>query len=266
MAKLEPLWLHLHAISTKMAETQSLAVAADYDGTITPIVSHPGEAELPSRARRALDRLTSVPGVRVMVLSGRAIEDLKRQVAVPGISLCGNAGLETENEQGGREVHVPPGKEVPPSLRSELETWCQRFPGAWLEDKGHSVALHYRNVPQRFQGAFGAGVRRRARPHRGSALLIHGKKVFEVMPAISWNKADALEHWWGGQGMLFFFGDDTNDEPVHARVAEKGGTAVAVGRVVSKAGYVLRGPDEVVWFLEWLGREWQERHAANVGD
>ncbi len=265
MAKLEPLWQHLHAISTKMTETPSLAVAADYDGTITPIVSHPGEAELPSRARRALERLTSVPGVRVMVLSGRAIDDLKRQVAVPGISLCGNAGLETENEHTQREVHVPPGKEVPTSLRSELETWCQRFPGAWLEDKGHSVALHYRNVPQRFQGAFGAGVRRRARPHRGSALLIHGKKVFEVMPAISWNKADALEHWWNNQGMLFFFGDDTNDEPVHARVAEKGGTAVAVGRVVSKAGYVLRGPDEVVWFLEWLGREWQERHAP-VGD
>ena len=79
MAKLEPLWLHLHAISTKMAESPSLAVAADYDGTITPIVSHPGEAELPARARRALERITSVPGVRLMVLSGRAIDDLKRQ-------------------------------------------------------------------------------------------------------------------------------------------------------------------------------------------
>jgi len=265
MAKLEPLWLHLHGMAERMGEASSLAVATDYDGTVTPIVSHPGEAELPARARRALETLAGVKGARVMVLSGRALDDLRKQIGVQGVALCGNAGLESENEQGEREMHVPPGKEVPVSLRTELEAWCQRFPGAWLEDKGHSVALHYRNVPQRFQGAFGAGVRRRARPHRGAATLVHGKKVFEVMPAISWNKADALERWWDNRGMLFFFGDDTNDEPVHARVSEKGGTAVAVGRVVSKAGYALRGPNEVVWFLEWLSREWQERHAA-LGD
>lgn len=193
MAKLEPLWLHLHAIAERMGEAGTLSVATDYDGTITPIVSHPGEVELPGRAKRALERLSGVAGVRVMVLSGRSLEDLRKQIGVRGLSLGGNAGLESEDEQGQREVHVPPGKEVPASLRSELETWCQRFPGAWLEDKGHSIALHYRNVPQRFQGAFGAGVRRRARPHRGAASLVHGKKVFEVMPAISWNKADALE-------------------------------------------------------------------------
>lgn len=265
MAKLEPLWLHLHAIAERMGEAGTLSVATDYDGTITPIVSHPGEVELPGRAKRALERLSAVAGVRVMVLSGRSLEDLRRQIGVRGLSLGGNAGLESEDEQGQREVHVPPGKEVPASLRSELETWCQRFPGAWLEDKGHSIALHYRNVPQRFQGAFGAGVRRRARPHRGAASLVHGKKVFEVMPAISWNKADALERWWDQRGMLFFFGDDTHDEPVHARVVEKGGVSVAVGRVVSKAGFALRGPDEVIWFLEWLGREWQERHPT-LGD
>src|SRR5438034_9886247 len=115
MAKLEPLWLRLHEMSSRMTEAPVLAVATDYDGTITPILSHPGEVELPARARRALERMTSVPGVRIMVLSGRAIDDLRRQVAVPGVSLCGNAGLETENEQGQREVHVPPGKEVPPS-------------------------------------------------------------------------------------------------------------------------------------------------------
>jgi hypothetical protein len=34
---------------------------------------------------------------------------------------------------------------------------------------------------------------------------------------------------------------------------------------VSKAGFALRGPDEVIWFLEWLGREWQERHPT-LGD
>jgi len=55
---------------------------------------------------------------------------------------------------------------------------------------------------------------------------------------------------------LFYFGDDTNDEPVHRLVRERGGIAVAIGRAVSAAEYGLPSPAEVVWFLEWLEREW----------
>jgi len=57
-------------------------------------------------------------------------------------------------------------------------------------------------------------------------------------------------------GLLLYFGDDTNDEPVYGMIRERGGYAVAVGRTVSTAEYALPSPTEVVWFLEWLEREW----------
>ena len=115
------------------------------------------------------------------------------------------------------------------------------------------------------QPAFGAGVRRRARPFRGQAQLVHGKRVFEVMPAVPWEKSAALKLWLDGRdsaGTLFYFGDDTNDEPVHRLVRQRGGIAVAVGRVVSAAEFGLPSPDEVVWFLEWLERQWSARDLA----
>ena len=82
------------------------------------------------------------------------------------------------------------------------------------------------------------------------------------MPASGWDKAAALERWLESSGpetLLFYFGDDTRDEPVHAAVRRRGGLAVAVDRIVSQAEYALPTSGDVIWFLEWLDREWSLR-------
>jgi trehalose-phosphatase len=261
MARLTPLWLRLPAIASRLRETPSVMVATDYDGTLTPIVGRPEEAGLPPRTRRALERLARLPRLSVAVLSGRSLDDLQACLGLGGIYLSGASGLETLEPAGRRRVHLPPGEGLPEALRAALEEWCARFPGAWIEDKRVSFAAHYRAVPERFQAAFGAGVRRRFRPHRDRATLVHGKKVFEVMPPVRWNKASALERWLRTRrgALAFYFGDDTNDEPVFRRLRRDGGITVAVGRPGSRAEYLLGSPDEVVWFLEWLAREWGAR-------
>jgi trehalose-phosphatase len=164
---------------------------------------------------------------------------------------------------------------LPEGLGEAMREWCRRFNGAWVEDKQLALAVHYREVPARFQAAFGSGVRRRLEPHRDRIAVVHGKKVFELLPALPWNKASALRQWLDQRpkSLLFFFGDDTHDEPVHAFVRERGGIAVAVGRTGSRAEYALPTPEEVTWMLEWLHREWQarpsggernERHGAEL--
>lgn len=262
MATLKPLWLSLGELTERLGKSQVLRLACDYDGTLTPIVDTPEQAHLPMRSRRALESLAARDDVRVAILSGRRVDELKRQIPVPGMFLAGSSGLETMTEDGERHVHLRPEQAIPTELRSSLETWCQRFPGSWVEDKQVSFALHYRAVAADLQPAFGAGVRRRARPFKNQAQLVHGKRVFEVMPAITWNKAEALRQWLGDNGTdssLLYFGDDTNDEPVYELIRERGGIAVAVGRTVSRAEYVLPNPNEVSWFLEWLDREWDAR-------
>lgn len=261
MPRLKPLWLSLSELSERARQADTLSLACDFDGTIVPIAEHPDQARLSTRTRELLDRLSRRDGVHLAVLSGRSLTDLEGLVAGNGhLFLAGAGGLETRDEEGRREMHVPPDYHMPETLRSSLEVWCQRFPGAWVEDKRAAYALHYRAVAAALQPAFGAGVRRRVRPFREQVQLVHGKRVFEIMPAVAWEKSAAVRLWLDkqtGRGLFLYFGDDTNDEPVYGMVRERGGIAVAVGRTVSSAEYALPSPFEVVWFLEWLEREWR---------
>jgi trehalose-phosphatase len=252
------LWLHLGEIARRLAAARLLFVAADYDGTLTPIVRRPGAARLDSRARRVLATLARTPGAHVAVLSGRALDDLRARVSVPGVFLSGSAGLETLDPRGRRRRYLSAGRELSGALRAALGDWCARFPGAWLEDKGPSLALHFRELAPRLQAGFLAGARRRAAAARPRARVLAGKRVLEVFPDVAWNKDSALRAWRarGGGGLLFYFGDDANDEPALAGAARRGGIAVAVGRVRTPTPYRVESPADVVWFLEWLAREW----------
>lgn len=265
MPRLRSLWLSLSDISRRIERSESLHIASDLDGTLIPIAEHPDQALVPERTRAVLHRLAAMPDLDLAVLSGRRLDDLEGQFNGGHLFLAGAGGLESRDEQGRRQVHLPADARLPEVLRQSLETWCEAFPGAWIEDKRFSYSLHYRAVPTARQPAFGAGVRRRARPFRGQAQLVHGKRVFEIMPAVPWEKSAALNLWLESRavrGTLFYFGDDTNDEPVHRLVRERGGIAVAVGRAVSAAEYGLPSPTEVAWFLEWLEREWTARSEA----
>jgi trehalose 6-phosphate phosphatase len=270
MPRLKPLWLSLGPLSQRLRSSEALFVALDFDGTLTPIVEHPDQVHPSERARDLIKRLTGRDGLHVAVISGRRLDDLEHLLGSGRLFMAGAGGLETRDEDGRRRVHLPPEVQLPESLRHELESWCQRFAGAWVEDKRFSYALHYRGVAPSLQPAFGAGVRRRARPHRDVIQLVHGKRVFEIMPAVAWEKSAALRLWLDERqatGTLLFFGDDTSDEPVYTTVRERGGIAVAVGRTVSAAEFSVPSPEEVVWFLEWLENEWNARPATeSVGE
>jgi len=264
MASLKPLWLSVGSLSESLQRTETLHVGLDFDGTLTPIAPDPRAAELPMRARAVIERLSHQPGTRLAILSSRMLDDLWRRVGVEGVFYAGSSGLETRDEQGHREVHAGASVSLPMPLLRELEGWCGRFPCARLEPRINSCTLHFGGVAPSLQPAFGAGVRRRLRPHESQLTLVHGRTAFEVMPTGGWDKAAALERWLESSGpetLLIYFGDDTRDEPVHASVRRRGGLAVAVDRVVSHAEYGLPATHDVVWFLEWLDREWASRLA-----
>lgn len=265
MATLKPLWLSLGSIGVRLAESRTLYLACDYDGTLTPIAEKPDVARLSSRSKQLIERMAGHDDVQVGIFSGRRIDDVARHMGIGGLFLTGSSGLETQGTDGRRDIHVGPDGALPGPLREQLDAWCERFPGSWIEDKQVSLALHYRAVTPDLQPAFGAGVRRRIRPFKSQARLVHGKRVFEVMPAVDWDKSSALRLWLGEgplDGTLLYFGDDTNDEPVYETVRKYGGIAVAVSRTVSRAEYVLPSAQEVQWFLEWLEREWDARPVA----
>jgi trehalose 6-phosphate phosphatase len=263
MASLKPLWLSVASLNERLQRAGSLYLGLDFDGTLSPIEADPRRAALPVRTREVIERLARRPGARLSILSSRTLDDLWQRTGIARVFYAGCSGLETRDEQGQREVHASTAVTMPAALVRELESWCERFPGARLETQVNSCTLFFSAVAPSLRPAFGAGVRRRLHPHLPSVCLVHGRTGFEVRPAGGWDKAMALERWLepadSDAALLFYFGDDTRDEPVHEFVRRRGGVTIAVGRLVSHAEFALAGPAEVTWFLEWLDREWALR-------
>ncbi len=247
-------------IARRLRSARRLLVATDFDGTLAPLADHPTGARLDPRALAALTALRGRPGVRLAVLSGRRLDDLRRRVPLAGVFLVGSGGLETRDERGRRRTLVAPAQRLPAALRASLRAWCARFEGTWLEAKPLALAVHDRALDPRRRAAFAAGVRRRV-ARAEHARILRGRRVFEILPGGRADKAVALASWLAdGTGVvLFYFGDDTNDEPAHRLVARRGGYAVAVGRDVPGARYRLASEAAVGRFLTWLDREWAAR-------
>jgi trehalose-phosphatase len=235
-----------------------LLLFLDYDGTLTPIIGRPQDARLKATVRRTLNRL--VRSVPVVIVSGRGLTDLRRRVGVPGVRYVAHHGLVYKEPGSGMRWL---GRRI---SRNEVREWARLLesaaegtPGALVEDKGLSVALHDRLVRPRDR----VRLRRQALRAldswlaRGSATLVRGKRVLEVRPAGPWNKGTAvaavLRRPWARGRVPVYLGDDRTDFDAF-RVIRDRGIAVRVGgrRGLVGVGARVSGPKAVESFLRWL--------------
>ncbi len=233
-----------------------VAVFLDYDGTLTPIVSHPQEAWLSESMRQTLRSLAA--RVPVAILSGRDLDDVRGRVLVDGIVYAGSHGFDIAGAGGlCRELGaacLPVLDEAETELREALD----EIPGAQLERKHFSVAAHYRNVNGNEAFKVALAVDAVAARHR-ELRKIDGKKVYELLPDIDWNKGKAV--LWlletlgldRGKVLPIYIGDDRTDEDAF-RALEKRGVAILVGAQSqpTAARHGLKDSAEVERFLQAL--------------
>jgi trehalose 6-phosphate phosphatase len=141
-------------------------------------VARPELARPAPGAREALAAL--VPRVAVVaVVSGRPTEDVRSLLGVEGVRYVGMYGMEAEA--------------LPADLKARAEEAAAAVPGAWVEDKGGTVAVHYRQAPQPPE-ARRALLRALAPLAEGSGLaLVEGKMVVELVPEGRPMKGGAVE-------------------------------------------------------------------------
>jgi trehalose 6-phosphate phosphatase len=223
-----------------LAQEKTLC-AFDFDGTLAPIVDHPDEAGLPVPTRCLLARVAAL--YPCVILSGRARADLiGRLGGVPLEHVIGNHGAEaagTTTNNG--HVH---------RWKAAIELELGPMPGLWMEDKGLSLAVHYRQSPQKDEAK-----RRilRAARNLGDVRVFGGKQVVNIVVDGAPHKGAALisERKRLGCEWVLYVGDDENDEDAFAI----GGNTVSVrvGRSQrSHAKYYLRGQIEIDKLLELL--------------
>lgn len=206
---------HLRERLIEVARSPVLLVAADFDGTLAPIVSRPDQAETDRETLVALRMLSELPHTHVAVISGRSLSDLALRTADAGpLHLVGSHGGEFES--GLLQSLSPDARDLLARIKEELSSIVSAAEGFALEEKPASVAFHYRNADE--------AIARQAvrRIETGVAVLpgvyVHyGKKVIELS-VVETNKGAALAKLRRrlGASAVLFIGDDVTDEDAFA--------------------------------------------------
>lgn len=233
-----------------------LAVFLDYDGTLTPIVSHPAHAVLSDSTRQAVQTLAA--RMPVAILSGRDLDDIRRRVDIDGIVYAGSHGFDIA---GPGEVRKQVAAEFLPILdaaEKELGEKLADITGVLLDRKRFSVAAHYRQANESGVIKVTRAVNEAIARHR-ELRMITGKKVYELQPDIDWNKGRAVAWLLETLGLEepevlpLYIGDDRTDEDAF-RVLQQRGVGIIVTEELrpTAARYALKGPAEVERFLREL--------------
>ena len=191
-------------------EPRSVAVLTDIDGTLAPIMPTPDMSEVSDELKGLLGRL----GARFLLvagISGRKTEEAFDLIGLEDVVYFGNHGFEILRDG---EVEVIP--EALPYLEKvqELERLAREEltpRGAFVEEKGITASVHYRNVPREVGERCVEFVEREG--ERLGLRITVGRGVVEARPPIRADKGTAVrtlvEEYRPEKAM--FIGDDTTD-------------------------------------------------------
>jgi trehalose 6-phosphate phosphatase len=221
----------------------------DMDGTLVDLAPTPDSVIVDASIRAMIDHLNAATGGALAIISGRSIAALDAMFGPTHLAIAGQHGLERRMPSG--EVHVL--SHDASALQRGRDFITQRLvqhPALILEDKGQSLALHYRGASA--LAGFAHRLMRAARHLAGSGYhLQSGKRVVELLPEGA-DKGGAIRAFMSEppfRGRVpMFIGDDRTDESGFAFVNSLGGVSIKVGQ----------GPTQARWSMPHVGavRTW----------
>src|SRR6201747_1862448 len=227
------------------------AVLLDIDGTLLDLAPTPREVWVPPGLAKTLKRLLQRTSGALALVSGRSLNDIDLIFAPEQFPAVGGHGAEmrVSADSDSAATHAPP---LDKELKRRLAAIARLSPGILLEDKGYSLALHYRLAPHAEKAIYEAVSLIRADLPNAPIEVLPGKSVCEIKHS-GFNKAsgvlELMKHEPFKGRRPFFIGDDVTDETVFAIMPDLNGLAFSVGR---RAQGVAGHFDEPRDVREWL--------------
>lgn len=231
------------------------AFLLDVDGTILDIAAAPEDVNVPELLKVTLGRLQQNANGAVALVSGREVASLDSLFAPLTIAAIGCHGAEWRVEAGGPVTARS--EPLSDEIKRSLIDLVSNQPKIRVEDKGYTLAFHYRRAPD-LKVKLEQRLLAFLEPLSSSLCLLHGKSVIEVKPR-GFDKGEALQALMGTPHFLdrrpVFFGDDTTDEDAFAAARELGGIGIAVGRQMPETDLMLPNPHAVrLWLARIAGK------------
>jgi trehalose 6-phosphate phosphatase len=213
----------------------SAGLFVDFDGTLSEIAVTPELARPVAEVPTVLADLALRFAV-VAVVTGRERADAERLLAVPGVRVFGLYGAEDGN------VVLQP---VPADLRHAVSAAAAQAPGARIEDKGSSIAVHLRNAIEREDAAARLEPLLRNAVEAYGYIVVRGRMVLEVAPSAMGDKGGPVRAAAATQQLrsVLYAGDDLSDLAAFAALDELRARGVHTVKVAVASA---EGPSELV--------------------
>ena len=237
------------------------AILLDIDGTLLDLAPTPREVWVPPGLSKTLNRLLMRTSGALALVSGRSLNDIDLIFAPEQFPAVGGHGAEMRVSTDSEAVatHAPP---MDKELKRRLAAIAKLSPGILLEDKGYSLALHYRLAPHAEKAIYEAVALIRADLPNAPIEVLPGKCVCEIKHS-GFNKATGVRELMTHEPFKgrrpIFIGDDVTDEAVFGIMPDLGGLAFSVGR---RAQGVAGHFDEPRDVREWLAHLLDDEAAA----
>lgn len=230
---------------------EQCAFLLDIDGTLLDLAPTPREVWVPDGLAETLTGLHSRTGGALALVSGRSLNDIDLIFAPLLFPAVGGHGAEMRVSVQNESVatHAPP---MDKTLKGRFAAIAKLAPGILLEDKGYSLALHYRLAPQMEQPIYDAVSAIQADLPTAPIEVLPGKFVCEIKPS-GFTKATGvvglLSHEPFQGRHPIFMGDDVTDETVFAIMPDLKGSAFSVSRKAQGVNGCFANPESV---RRWL--------------
>ncbi|MCK5626603.1 bifunctional alpha,alpha-trehalose-phosphate synthase (UDP-forming)/trehalose-phosphatase [Candidatus Bathyarchaeota archaeon] len=218
----------------------------DYDGTLIPFADTPEKAKPDKEILRIIRNLAKDKNNEVVIISGRDRSFIEHWFGDENIGLVAEHGVWMKDKMGKWETMEPLSAEWKKEIRPILESYSDRTPGSFVEEKDFTLVWHYRKADPQL-----AVVRSRelkdhllnftaSDPHRIGVL--EGNKIIEVKN-VDINKGRAALRWISKYKWDFILaiGDDVTDEDIFSTLPEDG-YSIKIGYGASRAKYCLDSP------------------------
>jgi len=243
-----------NALLPLAGDLNTYAFLLDVDGTLLDIAPTPRSVWVPPQLLETLAALLHRTGGAVAFVSGRRVSELDLLFAPLQLSAIGGHGAELRLAANTSD---DPTRVLPldSNLKRQLAKLAHAHQGVLVEDKGYSLALHYRLAPKYEPAIRQAVVAICATVPTMPVDILVGRSMIEIKQA-GFNKGTAVRELmtcppFRGRRPIFL-GDDITDLDVFAVMPDFNGVAISVGGAVQGADLVFDGPEAVRDWLDQL--------------
>ncbi len=219
-------------------------LAFDFDGTLAPLVARASDAAMRPRTAKLFNAVAH--RYPCVIVTGRRARDIRRRLGTaPVAAVVGNHGADSAVDR--REV-----RRIVGAARRAIAQIVATEPGSWIENKTHSLSVHFRVGPTTDRHL---AQLRKAVATVPKAGLVPGKNVLNVVAADAPDKGGAVEQLLRSLrcDRVLFVGDDETDEHVFRRLRGSKLIGIRIGGAAhSRAGYLLERQADIDRLLSLL--------------